>query len=768
MKKLLCVLLLIPFVSFSQTVPISDLRMNDSRGVPLDSGQVRTITGIVTSDNFGSQGPASVQDNTAGISVYNSGFTNNVVPGDSVTLTGKVTHFRGLTQIDFSLGGASVTVHSPGKSVDPQIVTISEILNQQWNGYEEFESKLLRINNVTITGSGNFSSGTSGQNYPISDGTGVMDLRIDESVNIVGTPIPSGSIDIIGILSQYKSAAPYNSGYQLMPRSVLDIVDDGSPVILNPVVAANITLDSFTAFFHTARNGNGQVKFGLTPSLELDSVIVNEDTTYHVVNVTGLQPSTLYYFKAYSSNSEGISESSLKTVSTASDDTTIGAINVYFNFSVDTTVALPGNKAQGNVSFVDKLVNRINNANHSIDMAVYSFFGMPDVANAIVLAKNRGVKVRVVYDNRTTQNSMQTLIDAGIPVQKRYPASLNGIMHNKFLIFDARDSISNNDWIWTGSWNVTSTELNWKNNILEINDPSIANAFLVEFEEMWGGSGDLPNQTLAKFGSNKSDNTPHFFNIGGKDVRVYFSPSDGTTGKMLSQIQAADASIYFSLYAFTRSDLANGINQRFTAGVSDIKGIIDQVNTTGSQFTYLKTFADLWQNVSPTAHHKYAVIDASYPLKAPMVITGSSNWSNAADGDNDENVVFVFDDKIANQYMQEFKKRYNEDGGTGIFIMPSSTENEIPVNSFNYKLYQNYPNPFNPVTTIRFEVPVSQDIELKIFDLLGREVSSLYSGTAPAGIMTIDFNAGNLSSGIYIYQLKTNEFTASKKLILIK
>lgn len=86
---------------------------------------------------------------------------------------------------------------------------------------------------------------------------------------------------------------------------------------------------------------------------------------------------------------------------------------------------------------------------------------MQDVADAIILAKNRGVKIRVVYDSRDTQNSMQSLINAGILISKR-PASLDGIMHNKFFIIDARDTIASNNWLWTGSWNVTSTELNWK------------------------------------------------------------------------------------------------------------------------------------------------------------------------------------------------------------------------------------------------------------------------------------------------------------------
>ncbi|MFI5237036.1 MAG: phospholipase D-like domain-containing protein, partial [Ignavibacteriales bacterium] len=344
----------------------------------------------------------------------------------------------------------------------------------------------------------------------------------------------------------------------------------------------------------------------------------------------------------------------------------------------------------------------------------------------------------------------------------------NGIMHNKFFIFDGRDAISTNDWLWTGSWNVTSTELTWKNNVVEINDPAIASAYQTEFEEMWGGSDDLPNQANAKFGPLKTDNTPHTFNIGGKDVRLYFSPSDATTSKIVSEINLAHDDIYFAVYAYTRSDLANAMNSRFNSGVSIIRGIVDQVNTSGSQYNFLDTFAEMFPSNGNTQHHKYGTVDASLWQSDPTTITGSQNWSNAGENDNDENTLIIKDGLIANQYMQEFKKRYNETGGTGTFIVPVVGVEESEIAEFSYSLYQNYPNPFNPVTTIRFEVPISQQVELSVFDMLGREVKVLYNDFAPAGIVTVDFNANGLASGVYFYRLKTQDFVTSKKLLLLK
>jgi hypothetical protein len=767
---LLC-LLLILFTTLSSAqnvVTIDSLRYNDANGIPIGIGNTYTVSAIVTSSNqFGNSGPGSIRDFIAGVSVYGSTFANQVNLGDSVTVTGKLAQFGGLTEIDFTLGGASVVIHSSGHHFDTTVVTLNEIKNQQWNGYEEFEGMLVRINNVTIQGSGNFTGGT---NYTISDPSDnlIDGLRIDDNVSsIIGTPIPSGSIDIIAVLGQYKFTAPYNTGYQILPRFIQDLVFDGSPQIINPVLASDITTSSFTVYYRTARNGNSKVKYGITPSLELDSVVIASDTTYHVVPVPGLDEETLYYYRAYSTNENGTSFSSLHSVTTSSSNPTSGRINVYFNFPVDTLVAIPGNSAKANVDFVQKLMQRINSANYSMDLALYSFFGMQDVAEAIILAKNRGVKVRVVYDNRTTQNSMQALINAGIPVLKR-TSGLSGIMHNKFFIFDARDSIAANDWLWTGSFNVTSNEINWKNNVVELNDASLAQAYTIEFEEMWGGNEELPDPVNAKFGNQKSDNTPHFFSIGGRDVQVYFSPSDSTTQKIIDNVNNSDYSIYFAMFAFTRSDIRLAMFDRFNSGADDQRGLIDQINISGSQYQELQAFAEVYQSTSPTQHHKYAIFDASYSESDPVTLTGSHNWSSAAENNNDENTIIIKDVFIANQFMQEFKKRYNEAGGTGNFIIPVVNVVEPGMTEFSYSLYQNYPNPFNPVTTIRFEVPFSQHVELSVFDILGREVKVLYNDIAPAGIVVADFNADGLSSGVYFYRLKTQDFVVSKKLLLLK
>ncbi|NOX18493.1 MAG: T9SS type A sorting domain-containing protein [Chlorobi bacterium] len=85
-----------------------------------------------------------------------------------------------------------------------------------------------------------------------------------------------------------------------------------------------------------------------------------------------------------------------------------------------------------------------------------------------------------------------------------------------------------------------------------------------------------------------------------------------------------------------------------------------------------------------------------------------------------------------------------------------------------YALMQNYPNPFNPTTTIKYEIPETGFVTLKIYDVLGREVSTLVNAKREAGRYEAEFNARGLSSGIYIYRIQSGNFTESKKMILLK
>ncbi len=95
----------------------------------------------------------------------------------------------------------------------------------------------------------------------------------------------------------------------------------------------------------------------------------------------------------------------------------------------------------------------------------------------------------------------------------------------------------------------------------------------------------------------------------------------------------------------------------------------------------------------------------------------------------------------------------------------SNTDESLPS---EYKLYQNYPNPFNPITQIKYSIPKISHITLKVYNLLGQEVATLFDGARQTGNYTATFNGRELSSGIYFYRMNTDNFVETKKSLLLK
>ncbi len=110
-------------------------------------------------------------------------------------------------------------------------------------------------------------------------------------------------------------------------------------------------------------------------------------------------------------------------------------------------------------------------------------------------------------------------------------------------------------------------------------------------------------------------------------------------------------------------------------------------------------------------------------------------------------------------------KQIDFNGNFEYFNLSNEVNVGIPT---KYDLSQNYPNPFNPSTSINYEIPFDGRVSLKVFDMSGKEVATLVNEVKTAGYYTYNFNASNLSSGIYFYSLSANNFTATKKMMLVK
>jgi hypothetical protein len=274
---------------------------------------------------------------------------------------------------------------------------------------------------------------------------------------------------------------------------------------------------------------------------------------------------------------------------------------------------------------------------------------------------------------------------------------------------------------------------------------------------MWGSSTPTPNLTLSKFGQYKTNNTPHIFNIEGKTVELYFSPSDNTTQQLISKINTANSSIYFGIYAFTDTDVSNALINKIQSGSVLVAGIMDQFSVNYNPYpdltpvmgNYLKVF-----NLPYIYHNKMMLIDPCDINSDPMIFSGSHNWSTSADTKNDENVLIIHDDTIANLYYQAFYA----DCQVLNLTLPQCSQ-VIGIEDLNSIPITFYPNPASNQVT--FSLNTNEQCNITIIDETGRIIQTQKSVN---GNNTINVSA--LREGIYFVNIKGNEFNKTQKLIV--
>jgi hypothetical protein len=138
----------------------------------------------------------------------------------------------------------------------------------------------------------------------------------------------------------------------------------------------------------------------------------------------------------------------------------------------------------------------------------------------------------------------------------------------------------------------------------------------------------------------------------------------------------------------------------------------------------------------------------------------------AGNGTSAEAHNYSFTDRNLSAGTYSYRLKQTDINGNFEYFTLNNEVNIGTPNSFN--LSQNYPNPFNPSTKINFDLPYDSKVSLKIFDMSGKEVATLVNEVKTAGYYSINFNAASLSSGIYFYSISAGNFTATKKMMLIK
>lgn len=301
---------------------------------------------------------------------------------------------------------------------------------------------------------------------------------------------------------------------------------------------------------------------------------------------------------------------------------------------------------------VKVMIDLVDQANATIEVAVMGF-SHDDLVDAFVRAHDRGIAVTMVGDaGHLTNSGYDAFRDRHVPMTV---GNLGHIMHDKFMVVDDRFVFAS-----TANW-TDSDLLQNSNNFVQIDSPAIADDFQAEHAQMFEGV----------FGAGKVEiDNGRVYEVGDTTVEVWFSPNEDAMGRILELVDAAEESVRFSIFAFTKDQLGGAFVRKHEALVADgefgVSGVIDQ-SQLHSNGQYHEVYRMLgagiplrldgndatslpgdYQAGGGRLHSKTMVLDADGA--SPIVITGSFNWSASATQSNDEFLLVMHGQRVADLY----------------------------------------------------------------------------------------------------------------------
>ncbi|MCE1190082.1 MAG: T9SS type A sorting domain-containing protein [Ignavibacteria bacterium] len=932
-KRLLTFLFaaLLTVCSFGQTVtPLSHVRTNDANGVSQDTGKTVTVQGIITVGNeFNS--PSYLQDSTGGLAVYGRGttaFSGQMKAGYLVQVTGKIVNYNGLTEMN---PVSSFTKIDSNKTVTPLQVTIPQVVGQAWNGYEQYEGRLIVIKNVTLLNP--VATWAANTNYTIKNGTDTLSIRVTTGTSLVGQTAPTGTFDIVGVLSQYKVGAPYSTGYQLMPRVAADIITGGTTATITvtaPNGGENLTVGASQNITWTSTGTIANVKIDYT---------TDNGSTWAAVAATTTNNGTY----AWTVPNTPATQCKVK-VSDASNATVFGTSSAVFTIATASGVLnishLRTNDANGVSQDTGKVVtikgivtvgNEFNSPSYIQDatggVAVYgrgttAFSGMMKAGYLVQLTGKvvnyNGLTEINPVNTFTKLDSNQTVTPAVVTIPQVVGQTWNGLEQYEGSLIQIKNvTLLNPVATWAANTNYTlkngtdtlSVRITTGTSLVGLTAPTgtfdivgvlsqykVGAPYSTGYQLLPRVSGDITtggttasitvtapnggeNLTVAATQNITWTSTGTIAN-----VKIDYTTDNGTswaavvasatnngtyawtvpnTPSTQCKVKVSDASnssvfdasnAVFTIatasgvlnISHVRTNDANGVSQD-TGKVVTVKGIITVGNefnspsymqdATGGLAVYGRgttafsgqmkagylvqvtgkivnyngltemnpvssfTKLDSNQTVTPAVvtipqvvgqawngleQYEGSLIkiknvtllnpvatwaaNTNYTLKngndtlSVRITTGTTLVGQTAPSAAFDIVGVLSQYKVGAPYSSGYQLMPRVAGD----VTPASSVKEEKLKDLNYSLEQNYPNPFNPTTQITYQVLYAGKVSLKVYDVLGHEVKTLVNNSQSTGRYTVEFNAAGLPSGMYIYVLRTEGYTAAKKLTLLK
>ncbi|NJL92915.1 MAG: phospholipase [Anaerolineae bacterium] len=319
-----------------------------------------------------------------------------------------------------------------------------------------------------------------------------------------------------------------------------------------------------------------------------------------------------------------------------------GTLQVFFTQPINSNDA-----ARHSGSSVEQaLIQQIDAAQQTIDAALFEL-NAPDATQALVRALERGVQVRIVFDDEHAledpESTAQELIEAGAQFRSD---ERGAFMHNKYFIFDGQA-------VWTGSTNITRNGFyNNNNNAILVRSPELVANFRADFEEMYT-DGAFTRTADTRSVVNRQ------VQLGDTLVETYFSPDDRdpVLARIVELVNSAQQSIRVMAFSFTLDEVGQAMLERLSAGVA-VEGVIETTGsvTSASELPRLACAGGSFrQDGNPRImHHKVIIIDDR------IVLSGSFNFSNNAVESNSENMLIIHDPVVAAAYVAEFQARFAE------------------------------------------------------------------------------------------------------------
>ncbi len=658
------------------------LEIAEARLLPL--GSTVTVRGIAL--NGTELGTIRyLQDGSAGIAAFpgtgsQPGFSAAVKAGDSIEVTGVLFDFNGLLEISPILSYAVLAGNRPL----PAPKGLSSLADLGGGAYQSQRVSIgcLRFPDAPRR----FAAGTA---YDVVDPSGSRAaFFVRNNHPWVGSPIPSGPVRVTAIAS-YANQPQLISGLgdDYLPEGCLHVAD-------MPVLEAQTT-NTLTFRWRSSAPTRSWLLYGrdsvMQGRVDLPGIGVDK-----MVDLTGLDPATVYWVQTVDVSGSDTVRTPFRPYITVSAST--GRIKVLFNKGYDEFYAAPY-AADGSTfeECLQEVLNRIDSACCTIDVSVYNN-NRSDIVSRLSAAHSRGVRVRYV----AAEDASNTALSPPPPFPVVFGNS-RALMHNKFMVCDV--DFPDRAWVLTGSMNWTTNNLrDDPNNTLCVQDQSLARTYTLEMDEMWGSTGPVPNLALARFGAAKRDNTPHEHLIGGRRVESWFSPSDRTTLRIQDALAAADQQLSFALLTVTRDDLGLEMLDAWNR-TGQVRGMIQNTGDQSSEFPMLVAAGVpvVKHSAGHILHHKYAVVDPGDPQSDPLVVTGSHNWSNAAEQSNDENTLIIRDYAISRLFQAEFERRW--------------ALNTVSVQVVNRPEFVVFPNPF--CSDIQLNKP-EEAVRFWLLDPMGR------------------------------------------------